>query len=366
MTTLFKKKRWKSDFKAINYTFILSLALILTGLFSFSDFVEAQGFNESFEYSTGILTGQGGWELAGGGGENHCWVDSIRAFDGLKSISVQDGWASCGARKDIATTTTGFFSIYFYGETKETGNNILYYLGTGSYISLNNDNIRIGPTTVLPGSENWNTNRWHKIGIEVDTIEGIGRAKFDDFQWSATTTIPTDPITSLYISYQNGYRNEQDFFMDFIQYDISYSDYTYETMGLEELPGLESCEGLGITEGFLCEIRNFFTRLFVPTPEKINELKNTLNLVKERFPYSYILAFQDFFSYLGDNISEGQDIEFSILGQTGEVSFGFWNSTTTLAGGVQNFLGIFKTFFKFLLVVLLGLWLFSVLKRIFK
>jgi len=336
----------------------------LAGLFYIGN-VQAQGITESFEYTTGLLEGQGGWETPYG--SHSCWVDSIKVFDGLKSISVQDNYASCSGRKEIATTTTGFFSIYFLAEVKEPGNNLLYYLGTGPWITLSNEQITIGnENLVLPGSENWSTNRWHKIGIELNTNEGWTRAKFDDYSWTATTTAPSTPITALYFLYENGYRNEQDFFIDFIQYDVSYSDYVFETMGLEELPALESCEGLGITEGFLCEIRNFFTRLFVPTPEKINELKSTMEMIKTRFPYSYILTIQNFFSDLKSGIDENQEINFSILGQAGQVDFGFWNSTTTLAGGVQTFLDIFKTFFKFLLVILLGLWFISLIKRIFK
>lgn len=132
-----------------------------------------------------------------------------------------------------------------------------------------------------------------------------------------------------------------------------------------ELPELEDCSELGITDRLLCEIKNFFYRFFVPSQAKITELRAILDTIKTKFPYNYILETKDFFIYLKDNINEN-DTTFKILGQTGTINFAFWNTTTTLAGYTQNFLDIFKKITSFVIILVLILWFFSFLKRIFK
>lgn len=142
--------------------------------------------------------------------------------------------------------------------------------------------------------------------------------------------------------------------------------YVIPELGIPELPALEECSGLSITERLLCELKNFFYRLFVPSPEKVIQLRDTLSSIQDKFPYNYIVAVKNFFDYLKDNINESQEINFSILGQAGQVSFMGLNSTTTLAGTPQTIISIFKKIISFGVILLFALWCFNFLKRIFK
>jgi hypothetical protein len=354
-----KKKTVVGDFRTIKLAIFLSV-LALTGFF-IAGGVEAITFTETFDtYTTGNLTGQGGWETPYG--NQSCWVDNIEAYSTPYSISVIDNYASCGGQKEWATTTEGYFTFNFYGKTKETGTNLLIFFNT-SILQLTNSVIYVGGEA-LPNS-NWNTEFWNTVGIEYNTEEEWIRGRFNLNEWSATSTF-AGPFTMVNFIYQNAFRNEQDFFLDNLKLVGSYSDYTYEQLGLPELPELEVCTGYGLTERILCEIKNFFYRLFVPSPEKVSEIKDTLELIKTKFPYNYILEIKDFFEYLKDSIDEDQGIDFSILGNSGTVNLEFWNSTTTVAGVGQSFLTIFKTFTRFLLILIFGLWCFSFIKRIFK
>jgi hypothetical protein len=347
-----------SQFRAIKSSAFLVMALFL-GLFFVGGPVEAITFSETFDtYDTGDLTGQGGWATPYG--SHSCWVDNIEAYSEPYSISVKDNFASCGGEKEWATTTEGYFTFNFLGKTKDTGTNLLIFFNT-SILQLLNDRVEVGGIP-LPNS-NWSVDFWNTIGIEFNTEEEWIRGRFNLNNWSATSTF-TGPFSMVSFTYSNSFRNEQDFFLDNLNLVGSYSEYTYEELGLPELPALEECSGYGLTERILCEIKNFFTRLFVPSPEKVVELKNTFEIIKTKFPYSYILAIEDFFSYLKDNINESQEISFNILGNAGVVDFSFWNASTTFAGG--TIIGVIKTFFRFLIILIFGFWCFSFIKRIFK
>ena len=224
-----------------------------------------------------------------------------------------------------------------------------------------------------------------------------GRASLDSGSWSTTTSIcnnscdPEDLIFVTYLFRSTGDDFKRIYFDNFtnvgecnstcIYCDLnSCQDYDFfcswnydETqcqpliLGIPDIAlPIEDCEGLGVTDRILCEIKNFFYRLFVPSPEKITELRATLDTIKTKFPYNYILEMKDFFVYLKDNIDDEQEISFSILGQAGVVNFDFFNTTTTIAGISQSFLSIFKKAFSVIIFLVFGIWCFSFLKRVFK
>ena len=357
----FKKKTLISDFRAIKLGIV---ALLLTGLgLLVAGEVQAITFTERFDsYDVGELSGQGDWVTPYG--SHSCWVDSIRAYSLPYSISVKDNWASCGGQNDWATTSEGYFTLNFLGETKETGLNYFIFFNT-SVLQLSDTQVVVGnPQVILPQSD-WSINVWHTIGIEFNTAEGWIRGRFDFNNWSATTTF-VGPLSMLTFVYQNGYRNEQDFFIDNLRLVGSYSEYVFEQLGLPELPELEDCSVLGVTDRILCEIKNFFYRLFVPSPDKISDLKDTMETIKTKFPYSYIKEFQEFFTYLKDNVDDEQPITFSILGQQASLDFAFWHTTTTIAGSEQTIKDIVQKVFGFLILLGFGFWCFGFIKRIFK
>lgn len=403
----FKKKTLLNDFKAIKFG-ILG-CFVLFGTFFITERVLASTFfDDSFEtYSVGILGGQGYWKSRSGSYDFQ--VSTTTAQSGTKSItpySLGHAGYSHSNSKDgtgIATTNQGIISFWFYTENYNIGG-IFFGLKKGyQYYGYDNYQpvifsqstpdiyIRGGSTSTEKIASSYPLETWNKITIEYDYILHKARAKFNTGVWSNWV------ILSDTMDYADNILPEiagmEHFYLDSIRAEALYlpvcgydenCDYCYSSSTCEYhncfwneeqnfcystpapvLPPLEDCSGYGLTDRLICEIKNFFSRLFSPTPEKITELKNTINLVKDKFPYNYILATKDFFVDLKDNIQE-QPITFKILGKAGVVNFNFWNSTTTLAGITQNFTDIFKKVWIFIILFIFVFWCISFIKRIFK
>lgn len=403
-----KKKPALSPIRTIKYSALWVVALLL-GLFVVGGAVEASTFfDETFETCNfGILAGCGYWKDRTGSYD--FMVTSTEAQSGTKSITPNTGHpgVSHANIKDgtgIATTNSGIISFWFYTETYNTGG-IFFGLKKG-YQASGYDNwtplifsqatpdIYIGgiSTSTERIAYDYPLETWNKVTIEYDYFSHKARAKFNEGIWSNYVILPET------MNYADNILSEiagkDNFYLDSIRAEAlslptcgfegycSYcnasstcqthncfwneaQNFCYSTPA-PELPALEECGGYGLTDRLTCEIKNFFYGLFVPSPTKILELKDTLELIKIKFPYNYALEIKDFFSYLKDNINENQAINFSVLGKAGVVSLGFWNSTTTLAGVSQSFLDIFKMFFRVIIILIFGLWCFSFVKRIFK
>ena len=404
-----KKKIALRPFRTIKFSAFVLLALYL-GLFVVGG--AWAGISESFEtYNLGNINYQGDWFPLNKQEGYYEWgfiVNNNKASQGNQSIYSNSTSSDLIGSSELwwATTTgSGIFSFDFLVEKKPNWAMVEFCYG-GIWcadIMIGDSDLKSTKITLdnYPNediilSENYNNNIWHRINFEYNLPDNWGRASFNGGSWSATTTLNhTPPYTpapyfnrfifrsggsDLERIYFDNFRNEGECNSTCLYCDLSgcqdyesdclwnYSENQCQPLilGLPELPALEDCSAYGVTERLLCEIKNFFYRLFVPSPEKITELKTTLDLVKTKFPYNYILAVKDFFIYLKDNINESQEITFSILGQSGTLNLSFWNTTTTLAGVNQSFLNIFKTFFKFLIVLVFVLWCFSFIKRIFK
>lgn len=403
-----EKKTLVSPIRAIKYSVILLFALI-SGFFVIGG-AKASGsfFTDDFEiYDVGNLGGQGYWETTPD--KLSFQVSTSTSESGIKSIvTVLSGYAN-GNRKNgigLATTTSGILTFQWKCSDKDYCS---IWFGLQQYDGVNdyaNEYPKIDKPTyresiILEGygtstavvANSLPPNVYNKIEIEYSYATHKARARLNDGAYSAYVDLGT-------LQYANSIRIEasghpveivsidhilsQEEFEFWCGYDEQCQfcntsttcayyncfwseelDYCYNTPA-PEVPAMESCEGLGITERILCEIKNFFYGLFVPTPAKISELKDTLNLIKIKFPYNYILVIKDFFYYLKDNINESQTINFSILGEAGVINWSFWNSNTMLAGVSQSFLNIFRVFLKFLVILIFGLWCFNFIKRIFK
>ncbi len=130
----------------------------------------------------------------------------------------------------------------------------------------------------------------------------------------------------------------------------------------------EDCSSYALLERMVCEIKNFIGGIFVPSPEKTQELKDTLDMVKQKAPYTYLNATKDFIGDLNSEISAATTtISLSLFGATGTANFDVFQATTTFAGTTQ----VFKTFLRtisFALIFFLAFipWAINFLKRIFK
>lgn len=132
-----------------------------------------------------------------------------------------------------------------------------------------------------------------------------------------------------------------------------------------EAPELESCEGLGTVETWLCEIRNFFTGLFMPTQEKVDNLKKTLDNFKAKFPFNYIGAVNSFFTTLKTSLDTEKSIPVKVLGVESNVNFSFWDQTTTIGGTSETFKNILFDFTTAIIIIAFLFWIISFIKRIF-
>lgn len=403
-------------FKAIKLGFILALALFGGAFFIVGSALAV--IDENFEsYDTGKINYQINppveWKDLNNAPQYHEYsliVNTERASDGVQSIMSHPTSTDLEGSSEMwwATSTgTGIISIDFQIDKRPVWARIEFNQGFqwGSTLEIGTCCAEVPYNT-----ENWDGVRWqgidltddvvpdvwHRVSIQYNLSQNWGRASYDFGEWSATTTLKSSPpFTGLYwnryIFRTGGKELERIWFDNFSEVGdcnstCLYCDYSgcqdYEGACdwnfnenqcqplIFQIPDIqlptEDCSVLGITDRLLCELKNFFYRLFVPTPEKIQELQTTIGSVKEKFPYNYILEFKDFFIYIRDNVDDEQPVNFSILGQAGSLNFSFWQTTTTIAGSEQSIKDIIQKVFGFLILLGFGFWAFGFIKRIFK
>jgi len=133
-----------------------------------------------------------------------------------------------------------------------------------------------------------------------------------------------------------------------------------------EVPDLEECGALSGVELWLCEIKNFGAGIFMPSQAKINDLYYTIGAFKDRFPFSYAEALNRFFTEIETSLDEEKGIPITILGNESEVSFAFWDKTTTIGGEEETFKNIWFDFTSVIVILGWFVWLISLIKRFFK
>lgn len=132
-----------------------------------------------------------------------------------------------------------------------------------------------------------------------------------------------------------------------------------------EAPDLENCGPLSGVEKWLCEIKNFIAGIFMPTQIKIDELFNTIQNFKIKFPFNYVMAMNDFFIDIRDSLDEEKGIPITILEQESSVDFSFWEKTTTIGGESETLGNVIKDFTSMIILIGWFVWLISFIKRFF-
>jgi hypothetical protein len=135
--------------------------------------------------------------------------------------------------------------------------------------------------------------------------------------------------------------------------------------GYEELP-LENCDILTGSEYWLCKIKNLFQGLFIPSTTTTGELRENVEVLKEKFPVNYLVFFRNFFSDIKNGVNETSDIKFKVLGQAGIVNFSFWENEATIGGITQKFYHLISNFLTIFVIFIFMMWGISFLKRIFR
>lgn len=132
-----------------------------------------------------------------------------------------------------------------------------------------------------------------------------------------------------------------------------------------EAPELENCDELSGVEKWLCEIKNWLAGLFMPTQEKVNNLKKTIDNFKAKFPFNYAGALSAFFTTLKTSLDTEKNIPIKVLGVEGDVNFSFWEQTTTIGGTPETFKNILYDFTTAIVIIAFIFWIISFIKRIF-
>lgn len=127
----------------------------------------------------------------------------------------------------------------------------------------------------------------------------------------------------------------------------------------------EDCSGMSLTEGFLCQIKNFLSSMFLPSKAKLAELQQNIDLINTRFPSNYLKQSYNFLGNIRAGIASSTGITFGIMNATGTVSFSVLEHSTG-TGGVATVKGVFFIFFNTILSIGFIKWALNLLSRIFK
>jgi hypothetical protein len=219
---------------------------------------------------------------------------------------------------------------------------------------------------------NWNTNKILFFDYDLPNLKSNQTYNFDYFlDISSILSTSTDLINFSLMAYgkDNSGNVYEDLYPPVCEIFLGLTPEQPVFIPPEEecpsQPELEDCSQYNIPDRWICEIKNALKSIFLPTCEKLMELKRTTDLFKQKFPFNYINLFTSFYQDINNGINETSTIPFKILGQSGNVDLAFWENQTTIGGITQTFSHIIYNIFLFLLLFVFVLWLISYLKRIF-
>jgi hypothetical protein len=121
----------------------------------------------------------------------------------------------------------------------------------------------------------------------------------------------------------------------------------------------EDCSGYNwITDGFqrlFCEARNFATKAFFPSPEKVEELNMTIRKPLTLFPINFLSITKDFVVDLNDQLSTSSPmvLSLSLFGHTSTTTLNIFTKNISFFGLTLDFNDFLKLFFKLISVPLL-------------
>jgi hypothetical protein len=219
---------------------------------------------------------------------------------------------------------------------------------------------------------NWNTNKILYFDYDLPNLKKNQTYNFDYFlDISPILSTSTDLISFSMEAYgKDGHGNVFiDYYPQICEIFLGLTPeqpiFTPPEEQFPPQPELEDCSQYNIPDRWICEIKNALKSIFLPSSEKINELKQTTDLFKQKFPFNYIDLFKSFYQDINNGINETSTIQFKILGQSGNVDLAFWENQATIGGITQTFSHIIYNIFLFLFLFIFVLWLISYLKRIF-
>ncbi len=130
-----------------------------------------------------------------------------------------------------------------------------------------------------------------------------------------------------------------------------------ETLGgqIISVPDIEyeDCDSYDIPEKWVCQIRNFLARAFLPSSEKLNSLNENIENIKNKAPFNYITAFTETLEAVQDDLSD-EPIQMSLLGNQGTLNLEGWQIPA-----------LFRKMFLVIFLIGFIVWAVNYIKRIF-
>lgn len=134
-----------------------------------------------------------------------------------------------------------------------------------------------------------------------------------------------------------------------------------------EIPATEDCSTYPLLERLVCEIRNTIKSIFLPSTEKITQLKDTFEIFKTKMPLNYVLATQSFFSNVRTGLNSEEELVVGILGTTSTIDFSFWETKAQVFGdSSKSFSTILKNVFSVIVILGFLVWGLNFGRKIFK
>jgi hypothetical protein len=346
---------------------VLKMAfVVLIGLFfMFGGVLGETIIDENFDtYNFGDLVGQGGWVSYFGGVSQSPQVVSLGYFgQGVLIPAFYNG-----AYKVGETLVEGILQFYFRIVQTETEESWVDFsiqdsANLGVYVAFTcveyncSNGVRV---MVMEGQEFTeiavvSQGVFHSVKVSWDTDIDEAKYQVDNENWTGWLA---------YAGTTNGLDRVALINAGTITTMGAWFDEIGET-GVYEPPPLPSCSGLSGVELWLCNMKNDIGSIFLPSNQKISELRETIDEIKQKFPLNYLSGASDFFSSVRTNINSSSDIHFKILGKEGTVNFAFWENTAEIGGSVQTIGEIVGVFITFLIILGFVFWAISFGKRVF-
>lgn len=254
--------------------------------------------------------------------------------------------------------TTGLNRLTLYSDLQNRGDSYIDQFSSWPYCAPDHCSYCLTGETCLANNCIWDYNsayeRWECHQEWIPYIPGCGTG-FEESCWGCYTqetcesAIPTGVCEWV---------------------DRGYGTACYPTEeALEEAaweaPELEDCDLLEGAEMWLCKIKNFIAELFLPTQEKVDNLKQTIDNFKTKFPFNYASSLSVFFNTIKTSLDTPKDIPVEIFGNPGNLNFDFLEATETIGGTPETIKNILFDFTTALIVIGFLFWIISFIKRIF-
>jgi hypothetical protein len=132
--------------------------------------------------------------------------------------------------------------------------------------------------------------------------------------------------------------------------------------------GMEECNPdppLGLVEKWLCLLKNDMIGIFCPSEETTDNLKNSIDVLNEKFPFNYVEAVKQFVVDIKTSLATPKEITISMFGASGTMNFDFLDMPITIGGKEETMGNIFTDITSIFIYIAFFFWLLAFIRRFF-